>query len=176
MYPYDDRDSKRTLSPRNREHLYKRAKGRCENPACNKKITFFEMHASHKTTAWSREGRTTLANSVCLCYGCNKLQGTDSWATFLRKQGVKEPKTKLKESLKALSITQLKFLAEKHKITVKGATVEGIFDSYRKAPTKSQYINKLSGVVTEKELSSIPKEIPKKEKRKKRKQPDDFWL
>jgi len=71
-------DSKRSLGIRDRQILYRNAKGRCQNPACNKKIEFDEMQVGHKT-AWSRGGSTTLRNSVCLCYRCNKLQGTDSW-------------------------------------------------------------------------------------------------
>lgn len=162
----DDYDSKRTLGIRDKQILYRNAKGRCENPACGKKIDFDEMQVGHKT-AWSKGGRTTLKNSICLCYRCNKLQGTDSWATFLKKQNVVDSKTKLKKALQALSVKQLKYLADKHNIKVKGQLVEDFFDSYRKAPTKSQYINKLVGVVTERELSSLPKELPKKVRRKK---------
>jgi hypothetical protein len=176
MFFFDnDYDSKRTLGIRDKQILYRNAKKRCENPACGKKIEFDEMQVGHKT-AWSRGGRTTLKNSVCLCYRCNKLQGTDSWATFLKKQGVEDPKTKMKKALQALSIKQLKYLADKHNIKVKGQVVEDFFDSYRKAPTKGQYINKLAGVVTEKEISSVPKETPRKIRRKKKKSSDDFWL
>jgi len=46
------------------------------------------MQVGHKTAA-SKGGKATLRNSVCLCYKCNKLQGTDSWPTFLRKMGKK---------------------------------------------------------------------------------------
>jgi len=48
------------------------------------------MQVGHKR-AYAKGGSTTLRNSVCLCYSCNKLQGTDSWQTFLRKLG-KDPK------------------------------------------------------------------------------------
>lgn len=171
----DDYDTKRTLGIRDKKILYRRANGRCENPACGKKIEFDEMLVGHKT-AWSKGGRTTLINSVCLCWRCNNLQGTDSWATFLKKQGVEDPKSKLKKSLQALNISQLKILANKHKIKIKGQIVEDIFESYRKAPTKSQYINKLAGIVTEKEISAIPKETPKTVKKKRRRKSDDSWF
>lgn len=175
MLDNDERDSKRTLSIRNKQILYLRANKRCENPACKKKLDFIDMQVGHKNKSWSKGGKTTLANSVCLCYTCNKLQGTDNWATFLRKRGVEDPKVKLKKSLAALNIKQLKFLAEKHNIKVKGQIVEELYETYRKAPTKSQYINKLSGIVTEKELSSVPKETPKKSGEKKRRRSDDSW-
>jgi len=162
----DGYDSKRSLGIRDKQILYRNAGGRCENPACGKKIDFDEMQVGHKT-AWSRGGRTTIKNSVCLCYRCNKLMGTDSWATFLKKQNIVDPKTTLKKSLQALTIKQLKYLADKHTIKVKGRVVENFFDSYRKAPTKSQYVNKLIGLVTEKELTDLPKDVPAKTRRKK---------
>ena len=172
----DDRDPKRTLSERDKQILYLRANKRCENPACGKKIDYIDMEVGHKNKAHSKGGRTTLANSVCLCHGCNKRQGTDSWATFLRKQGVVDPKTIVQKDLRALTIDQLKTLASKHKIKVTGKIVEDFFDSRRVAPTKSQYVNKLAGVVTIKEISNLPKETTKPAKKKRRKKSNDSWF
>jgi hypothetical protein len=163
----DSYDSKRTLGIRDKQILYRNAKGRCQNPACNKKIDFDEMQVGHKT-AWSRGGSTTLRNSVCLCYRCNKLQGTDSWAVFMKKQGVADPKAKMKQSLENLTLQQLKLLAAKHKVRVTGYVEETLFSSRRVAPTKRQYINKLSGIVTEASLRSILKEKPKPTKKRRR--------
>lgn len=73
---------KRTLTIRERQILYRRANGKCE--ACGKKIEFDEMQVGHKK-AYSKGGATTLANAACLCYRCNKLQGTDSLETFKKK-------------------------------------------------------------------------------------------
>ena len=95
----DDRDTRRSLGIRDKQILYDGAKGRCENPACRKKISFSEMVPGHKR-AWSKGGKTTLSNSVCLCYACNKKQGTDSWAVFLRKQGYGAPKPAKKKTRK----------------------------------------------------------------------------
>lgn len=111
----DDRDSKRVLGIRDKQILYRKANKRCENPACNRPIEFDEMQIGHKT-AWSKRGKTTFKNSVCLCYKCNRLQGTDSWAVFLRKQGVKSVRSQVKDSLESLNISQLKALAKKHHI------------------------------------------------------------
>lgn len=77
-------NGKRTLGIRDKQILYHRAKGKCE--ACRRKIEFSEMQTGHKTAA-SKGGSATLRNSVCLCYKCNKLQGTDSWVTFMKKMG-----------------------------------------------------------------------------------------
>jgi hypothetical protein len=165
MFPWesdDGRDSKRALTPKERQFLYENAKGRCENPACNKKITFFEMQVGHKI-AHSSGGRTTLKNSVCLCYKCNHDQGTDSWEVFLRKRGVESPemkakraKAQIKQKLGDLTLEQLKRLAAKHKVRVPGYIEESLFFSRRIAPTKGDYVKKLSGVVTDADLRSIP--------------------
>ncbi len=167
----DGRDSKRTLGIRDKQILYRNAKGKCQNPGCGKPIDFDEMQVGHKT-AWSKGGNTTFKNSVCLCYRCNKLQGTDSWAVFLKKQGIEDPKAKMKESAKEglenLSVTQLKQLATKKHVKVTGAVVESLFDSDTKAPTKSQYIKKLSSIVTDADLKAIPEPTEKPIKKKKR--------
>ncbi len=97
-YQFGVKKEKRTLGIRDKQILYRNANKRCENPACKKEIDFDEMQTGHKT-AYSKNGKTTLKNSVCLCYRCNKLQGTDSWETFLRKQGIK-----LKKKLKYTSV------------------------------------------------------------------------
>jgi len=77
-----DKPIKRTLGIREKQILYYRAKERCE--CCRKKIDFSEMRSGHKNAA-AKGGSATLRNSVCICARCNTLQGTDSWATFMRK-------------------------------------------------------------------------------------------
>jgi len=84
LYGVISPSKKRTLGIRDKQILYRRAKGKCE--ACDRKIEFDEMHAGHKNAA-SKGGSATLRNSVCICGRCNKLQGTDNWATFMRKMG-----------------------------------------------------------------------------------------
>ena len=166
-------DSKRALGIRDRQILWERANKRCENPMCNKRIDFTEMQAGHKT-AYSKGGKTTLNNAFCLCYKCNKLQGTDSRAIFLKKQGYEDPNIKaekkkqqnIKQSLNTLTIQQLKFLADNHNVQVKGKVVKGYFDSHTEPPTKQQYITKLCKVVKIKELSAIPTETPKPNEKK----------
>ena len=75
---------KSALGIRDKQILYHRAKGRCEG--YHKKIDFSEMQSGHKNAA-SKGGSATLRNSVCVCARCNKLQGTDSWAKFMKKMG-----------------------------------------------------------------------------------------
>jgi hypothetical protein len=163
----DDKATKRTLGIRDRQILWIRAKKKCEN--CGKSLEFHEMQIGHKT-AWSKGGSTSVKNSVVLCYACNKLQGTDSWTTFQKKQGRKvEESNPVKTNLKDLTLTQLKKLAREKHITLKGKTEEGLLFSKTIPPTRSQYVNALSSKITEKEISSLlAKKEAKTVKKKKR--------
>tara|TARA_Y100000310_G_scaffold120066_1_gene118796 strand:+ start:124 stop:660 length:537 start_codon:yes stop_codon:yes gene_type:complete len=171
----DEHDSKRTLGIRDKQILYRNAKGKCQNPACGKKIEFDEMQTGHKK-AWSRRGKTTLKNSVCLCYRCNKLQGTDSWAKFLKKQGIKDKNATVKESLDGLSISKLKYIAKVKKIKVKGSSVQDSFTVTFKSPSKTKYINAISKKVSDAEVNKLLQNIPKPKKSKKRRRADNFRL
>ncbi len=90
---------KRTLGIRDKEILYDRAKHRCES--CGKKIEFSEMQAGHNKAS-SKGGTITVKTAKCLCYACNKKQGTDSWSTFMRKKGtpIAKPKSRRKKSIR----------------------------------------------------------------------------
>ena len=113
------------------------------------------MQVGHKK-AYSKGGGTTLKNSVTLCWRCNKLQGTDNWEVFLKKQGVTVPVDGVRQLLKKLSLSELKFLAAKHGVRLKGKFVEGgLFTSdYRQAPSKNQYVNALARLVSENDVKS----------------------
>lgn len=169
---WDEGPSKRTLGIRDKQILYRNAKGRCQNPACGKKIEFADMQVGHKKAA-SKGGKATFKNCVCLCYTCNKLQGTDSWKTFLKKQGVKTESSKSRVTLEGLSMPQLKFLAQKHHIKVKGRVEESIFESYRKPPSKAQYVKALARVVSEKDINSELKGMPRVEKKKRKRRREE---
>jgi len=113
------------------------------------------MQVGHKT-AYSRGGGTTLSNSVALCYGCNKKQGTDSWQVFQRKQGKTVATDNLKSMLNKLSMKELKYLATKHGIKLKGRYVEGgvLEDNYYQAPSRQRYVKELAKVVNENDIKS----------------------
>lgn len=80
---------KRTLGERDKQILWLNANKKCQN--CNNPVEYIDMEAGHKK-AWSKQGKTNLKNSVCLCHPCNKRQGTDSWEVFQKKQGKSIPK------------------------------------------------------------------------------------
>lgn len=156
-------NKKRTLGIRDKEILYQNAGGKCEN--CGRVISYIEMEVGHKT-AWARGGATTMKNSVCLCPICNKLQGTDKWETFQKKQGKALPTdTRMAELiplLQRLKIKQLKELCAELGIARPKPTQGsvGFFDDPR-APSPSAYINKIikSKVDTEKIKSYVSKYI-----------------
>lgn len=101
------------MGERDKQILYKRANGICE--CCEKKIDYSAMQSGHKKAA-AKGGNATLGNSVCLCYECNKLQGTDSWATFMKKMG----------KSKTTSVTSTKRkISSKKKSTRKKSSMKG---------------------------------------------------
>src|SRR3989344_3698766 len=79
---WGQKKEKRSIGNRDKHILYITANKRCEN--CGKRLAEHEMQVGHKK-AYSKNGKTKLANSVALCYPCNNLQGTDSWETFRTK-------------------------------------------------------------------------------------------
>lgn len=203
---WDDSPRKRTLGIRDKQILWRRDGKKCGNPTCGKSVDFDEMQVGHKK-AHSKGGSATLSNTITLCYRCNKLQGTDSWAVFLKKQGVVDKKKvaaqTVKTKLQALTVTQLKSLATKHGIKVSGRLVDDWGDSTRAAPTKAQYVTKLSKALSASQIratptrstkTTAPKRSPAKKKtftrkttakttsakrktaaRKRRKKADDEW-
>jgi hypothetical protein len=167
----DERPTKRTLGARDRKLLWERANHRCE--ACGKLVDSGFMEVGHKT-AWSRGGGTSLRNSVCLCHECNLKQGTDSWVVFLKKLGKEPEDLKRKNALKALTLTQLKYIAKENKIVLQSKTEENIFSSRRIAPSKTRYVNALSKLTPER-INSTLKKMPEPAK-KKRKRKSDSWF
>jgi ubiquitin C-terminal hydrolase len=161
---WDEEPIKRTLGIRDKQILWERAGHKCQ--ACGKELDFTEMQVGHKTAA-SKGGRATLRNCVCLCYKCNKLQGTDSWKVFLRKMG-KQEDSRTKEILRGLTIKKLRFLAKRFNVKVRGRTEEGLFQDYSIPPSKTQYVNALAKRVSEKDIASALKEMPLTKKKKRR--------
>jgi hypothetical protein len=134
-------------------------------------MEFDEMQVGHKT-AWSKGGSTSFGNCLCLCYRCNKLQGTDSWAVFMKKQGVEDPKAKLKHELESLTVAQLKALAARLRVKVSGSVEEGPFDTERRPPIKRQYVNKLASAVTIDQVRALSSQSSESVKKRTRKKPD----
>ena len=137
---------RRVLRENDRKFLYIRAGGKCE--MCLKNIGYLEMEAGHKT-AYSKGGLSTLKNSWCICGPCNRIQGTKSHKTVLKKLGRSIPEDEVALQLNILTIKQLKKLARYHGIKVRGTVSSGWFeeDEY-KPPTKRRIVNKLKKKLT----------------------------
>jgi hypothetical protein len=169
----DDTPTKRTLGIRDKQILFLNADKKCQN--CGKTLEFHEMQVGHKKAA-SKGGKANLKNCVCLCYPCNKLQGTDNWNAFQKKQGKTIEGAEIKNKLDVLSVRELKFIAQKYNIKVKGKIEEDGWDVTRKPPSKKQYVNKLSKILSDNEIDSALKEIPPPpQKKKKRKSSGWSW-
>jgi hypothetical protein len=162
----EDEPTRRTLGIRDKKILYERAGHKCEH--CEKPLDFLEMQVGHKTAA-SKGGNATLRNTVCLCYKCNNLMGTDSWSTFRRKMG-KQTGNSTKKKLKELPLAKLKFLAKKFGVKVRGRTEESFLDTYTLPPSKGQYVNALAKKISAEDMTRGLKGYtsPRKKKRKRR--------
>jgi hypothetical protein len=173
LFDDDERDSKRSLTKHEKDLLYLRANRKCE--MCGDEIKdSMDMEAGHNK-AWSKGGKTTLKNSLCLCHHCNRIQATESKKSLLKKLGVEDKESVMKGKLDSLSISQLKDLAKKKGIKIKGTVEENLFSRSTKAPTKKKYISKLKGIVSEEEINSLPKEVTKVKKKKKRNTSGGFF-
>ena len=168
---WDDEPARRTLGTREKQILLERAGHKCE--ACGKELDYSEMQVGHKIAA-SKGGSASLRNSVCLCYRCNKLQGTDSWAVFLKKMGKQSKDSGIRNILKGLSLPKLRFLAKKHNVKVKGRTEEGWFQDNYVPPSKKQFVNALAKQISEDEIKASLKEIPQSAKKKKKRK-TSYW-
>ena len=182
----DERSAKRKVTKAIKDEVWRRyvgidkREGKCV--VCKRAIYTDDFEAGHNK-ARAKGGTDNVSNLRPICTKCNRAMGTKSIDQWIEKlQGPAErPKkadtsSKMKQALEALTVKQLKNLAGKHHVKVQGRLEEDVWgDSHRTAPTKRQYISKLSGIVTNTELSSIPKEAPKKAKTKKRRSSDSFW-
>ena len=134
-------------------------------------ITVFNFEVGHNK-ARSKGGSDDIDNLRPICKTCNTSMGTQSIESFrakhfsaagsrstnsskniLNSKPVKK-KPLSKEELNKLTPTQLKFLANKHNIKVKGTTYSEYFGgskvgSHTNPPTKRKYINELFGKVLE---------------------------
>ena len=153
--------------------VYERDNGICQ--ICGKKVDPFNFEIGHNK-AHSKGGKLTLRNAILLCPTCNKSMSTLSLKQVRKKLGLPEtPEEKAKKLLQKLSLSELKYLAQKHRIKVKGRVSEGFFTETRLSPTKRQYVNALAKELTVEQINREIKNIPKSKPKKKRKK-SSSWL
>jgi len=60
--------------------------------------------------------------------------------------------SEVKDKLKKMTLSELKTLAKRYKVTAKGKIEEGLFSDRRIAQTKAQYVNALSKRLSEEDV------------------------
>jgi hypothetical protein len=154
--------------------VYERDRGRCR--ICGKKVDPFNFEIGHNR-AHSRGGKLTLKNAILLCPDCNKSMRTLTLKQVRKKLGLPEtPEEKAKKLLQKLSLRELKYLAQKHRIKVKGRVSGNWFGETRLPPTKKQYVNALARELSEAQIKREIKNIPKEEAKKKGKREKSSWF
>jgi len=94
-----------------------------------------------------------------------------------KKLGLPEtPEDRSKKLLQKLSLCELKYLAQKHRIKVKGRISEDWFSETKMPPSKRQYVNALVKELNEAQIKREIGKIPKTERKKKRKKSGTWFF
>jgi hypothetical protein len=147
----ESRDTRRAFTTTQKNEILYQQNNKCAK--CREDLDPRVAEFDH-IEPWAYRGRTVTRNGAALCPNCHRLKTHHD-----RLQKLDEKETSIKPAstlaLKKLSITQLKVLAKNHHIILRGKTVGYVLGAHFVAPTKKQYVDKLSGVVTEKEIRSL---------------------
>jgi len=151
--PWADDEPKRKVPPKVLKRLvWDRDRGICQ--ICHRKADPFDWELGHNR-AVARGGRLTIKNTFVIHPSCNRSMATKTRAELARTLGLSLPGAQAREALSKLSMAQLRVLANKHGVKVKGRIEEGVFfwsENERKPPTKRQYVNALAKVLTAEDL------------------------
>lgn len=157
------RDTRRAFTQTQRNEILYQQDNKCAK--CHERLDPRATEFDH-VKPWVAQGRTVTQNGAALCLKCHGIK-----THYERLKAIDSNKADTKPApalaLEKLSTKQLKYLADKHGIKLRGKTVGDMLESHRQAPTKKQYITKLSGIVTNNELGAVPKEAPKPVKKRK---------
>lgn len=171
---WDEAPEKKTI-PRKllRRMVWERDKGICQ--ICHRKADPFDWELGHNR-ARSKGGRLTYKNTFVVHPSCNRSQQTLTLRETRRIIGGPQTETeKARSILNGLTMDQLRFLAKKHNIVVRGKTIEGLFSDVYKPPTKRQYVTALSKVIPPGKVKVELRGYVKKKPRRKPKT-DDWSL
>ena len=170
---WDEEERRPTPKKALKKMVYQRDKGKCR--VCGAKVDPFNFEIGHDV-AHSRGGKLTLKNAILLCPTCNKSMRTLSLKQVRKKLGLPQtPEEKTKKLLQRLSLRELKYLAQSHRIKVRGRVSKGFFSETRLAPSKRQYVTALAKEITEEKINRELKHMPKQERKKKRKRKTNEW-
>jgi hypothetical protein len=137
----DDEPKRRTPPTVLRRLVWDRDQGICQ--ICHRRAEPDDWQLAHNR-AVVRGGKLTLKNTFVAHPLCNRSMATKTRAELSKTLGIESPARKSREVLDKLSMAELKVLAKKHSVKVKGRTEEGLWFREKKPPTKRQYVNALA--------------------------------
>jgi predicted restriction endonuclease len=158
------RDRRRAFTITQKNEILYQQDTRCA--VCHVKLDLRVVEYDH-IKAWAASGRTITQNGAALCPNCHRLKTHKERLKSIDRKST-EMKPALSFSLDELSTKQLKFLAQKHHLRVRGSTGWNLWDGdYTKSPSKRQYIAKLKGVVTANDINALRKEETRNTKKRR---------
>jgi hypothetical protein len=161
-----DEEKRPTPTKALKKIVFQRDKGICR--ICGKRVDPFDFEIGHNR-AHSRGGKLTLKNAILLHPACNRSMRTLTLKQVKGALGWPDtPEEKAKKALNRLSLRELKYLAHKHRIKIKGRVSEGLFTTTRLSPSKRQYINALAKEVKENQINQELSRMPKAKSKKRR--------
>ena len=161
----DEPEARRTPTKILRRLVWERDKGICQ--ICGKKVGQFDWELAHNR-AHAKGGKMTIGNTFVAHSSCNSSQGTLSLMQTRRAIGLTGPQDNIRRALKGLSLVQLRNLASKKGVQVRGSVSEGLFETVRTAPSKAKYVNALAKRVSIGEIGKAKAFVPANPKRRRR--------
>ena len=153
--------------------VYARAKGKCEKCGRSLGMKYGDFHHTRNPATVPRAQSVRFLCPTChRMYGHRRVTRNGDWGDkkvgVARNSVVKLPIDRKKDLLKKLSSKQLRLLAQKHRVTVRGKTESNFLGDYRTSPSKRQYINALSKLSKSEIRSGAKKKLAQAKKRRKR--------
>ena len=171
---WDEEERRPTPRKTLKKMVYERDKGRCR--VCGAKVDPFNFEIGHDK-AHSKGGKLNLKNAILLCPTCNRSMRTLSLKQVRKKLGLPETlEEKTKKLLQKLTLRELRYLAQKHRIKVKGRVSEDWFSETKLPPSKRQYVTALAKELNETQINREIKNMPKRKAKKKRKRKESSWF
>jgi len=145
---WEDEPKKRKTIPKKllRQAVWKRDQGRCR--VCGHRVDPNDWALGHNR-ARSKGGKLTFKNTYVVHPLCNRSQRTLTLKETRRLIGSPETdQEKVRRLLNSLTVDQLKNLATKHGIRLRGKVVDSFLWRETLPPSKRQYVNALTKVVS----------------------------
>jgi hypothetical protein len=148
------RDPRRAFTRNQQKEIWEQQGGKCAK--CHRALSIITVQYHH-IRGWAENGQTRVKNGAALCADCHSILSHKERLKKVERKGT-DTKPAPTISLNALTVTQLKFLAKKHHLAPKTTRIVGdMWGEHKLPPSKRQYLNVLSGIVTRKEINELRK-------------------